>query len=107
MSYLAEQCFPYESVCSYRDVVSILSKLSVKGFFNEFKRSEVSPVEIDETGLGIAYTEITAFKKGVVLFSDRLWVALSNGNVVIYPGEKVRVTGLKGHTLLVEKYQDK
>lgn len=102
MSYLAEQCLP-DGGFPHPDVVFILSKLSTKGYFSEFQKSEVMPVDIDEACLGVAYTEITAFKKGIVCVNERLWVALSNSKVPIAPGQNIRVTALRGHTLLVEQ----
>lgn len=104
MSYLAEPRLP-DGGCPHPDAVFILTKLSTKGYFSEFQKTEVIPVDIDEACLGVVYTEITAFKKGVVCVNDRLWVALSSSNVAIAPGQKIRVTGMKGHTLLVEQFR--
>lgn len=80
----------------------IISTLAKKGYFSEFRPSQMPIVNNSLEELGMVYTEITSSKKGIVRFKDAWWFALSNDSATIYPGQNVRAIELHGSTLLVE-----
>lgn len=105
MTHLIEQYWCDQSICPHREFIAltIRGNFNVKGNFDEDQKPCLSPDEVCLRGNGVVYTEITAFKKGVVRLDDHWWwFALSNSDVIIHPGQQVRVTGLQGYTLLVE-----
>ncbi len=105
MSNSTERCLCDGTIYLHRDMaLAILGKLSAKGYFNESYKPSLSPMGCALKAVGVAFTEITAFRKGVVRVEGRLWFALSNANMTIYPGHQIRVIGRQNHTLLVEQY---
>lgn len=66
------------------------------------RTSYVSPTDSYLKSIGIATAEITSYKRGRVRLNGSWWTALSNSNMTIHPGQKVRVTSRQSNTLLVE-----
>lgn len=83
-------------------VLTLLSKIALETCFKGFQRTHASPVNSYLEGVGVAYAEITSWKKGRVRLNGALWFARSDSNMTILPGQKVRVTARQGNTLLVE-----
>ena len=81
---------------------SLLSRLSSESGSKEFQASHSSPVNSYLEGVGIADSKITSHKRGRIRLHGSWWFALSNSNITIRPGQKVRVTGRQNHTLMVE-----
>lgn len=105
MTHLIERYWCDQSICPHREFIarSIRGNFNIKGSFDEDQKPCLSSADVYLRGIGVVYTEITAFKKGVVRLDGHWWwFALSNSDVTIHPGQKVRVTGLQGYTLLVE-----
>lgn len=106
MSNLIERCLCDGMIKLHRDrPLTILGKLSAKGYFNESYKTSLIPIDCALKAVGVAFTEITTLRKGVVRVKGRLWFALSNSNMTIYPGHQIRVIDWQNHTLLVEQYQ--
>ncbi|MEM7065271.1 MAG: NfeD family protein [Cyanobacteria bacterium P01_B01_bin.77] len=103
MSHFIEQRSNGEVAYLHREFMAptIISMLAKKGYFSEFRTPHVSTVNNDFEEFGTVYTEITPLKKGIVRFKDAWWFALSN-DMIIYPGQSVRILELHGSTLLVE-----
>lgn len=104
MTHLIEQYFRDEAICPHREfmVLTMRGKFNAKDDCSEYQRPYLLPADICLRGVGTAFTKITAFKKGIVRLDDQWWVALSNSDMSIAPGQNVRVLGIQGHTLLVE-----
>lgn len=104
MSHFLEQCLHDEvtHLCRELAFLSVSSVFDRKKYLNESQLSHVSSVDNGFGGFGMVYTEVTAFKKGVVRFQDAWWFALSNSDVTIHPGQQVHVMQYQGSTLIVE-----
>ena len=87
------------------EVLTLRSKLVIEFWLKRFRRSRTSPTNSYLEGVGTADTEITFCKRGRVRLNGSWWSALSNSNMTIYPGQKVRVTSRQSQTLLVELSQ--
>ncbi|WP_228015730.1 NfeD family protein [Leptolyngbya ectocarpi] len=83
-------------------VLTLLSKIVLETYFKGFQRSHISPVNSYLGGVGVAYAEITSWKRGRIRLNGSWWFARSNSNMTILPGQKVRATGRQSNTLLVE-----
>lgn len=92
---------------SHRDieVLTLLSKLVLEYWFQGFQKTRLSPANSYLEGVGTADTKITSCTRGRIRLHGSWWSALSNSNITIYPGQKVRVTSRQSHTLLVELSQ--
>lgn len=104
MPYFLGQCSLSKSIQPHRDLIAltVLSMLANKDDSNKYQVSHMSDFDNDCGGFCMVYTEITSFKKGIVRFQSAWWVALSNSDVTIYPGQKVRVAAIQGSVLLIE-----
>lgn len=105
MFHFIEQPSYDAAIDSHREFASltILGKLAGKGYFNQFHKSHVPPVNSILENFGMVYTKVTFDIKGVVRFKNSWWFALSSDDLTtIYPGQQVRVTEIFGSTLLVE-----
>ncbi|NEZ59626.1 hypothetical protein DXZ20_29085 [Leptolyngbyaceae cyanobacterium CCMR0081] len=93
---------------SHREIVvlNLLIKVLLETWFKRLRQSHPSPTNSYLEGVGTADTEITPCKRGRVRLNGSWWSALSNSNMTIHPGQKVRVTSRQSHTLLVELSQD-
>ncbi|MEM7065270.1 MAG: NfeD family protein [Cyanobacteria bacterium P01_B01_bin.77] len=104
MALLTKQYLHDATVWSHYEVsvLTFLSKIALETCFKGFRKSHVSPVNSYLEGVGVAYAEITSWKRGRIKINGSLWFARSNSNMTILPGQKVRVTGRQSNTLLVE-----
>ena len=105
MTHLIEQYWCDDGIFPHREflALTIRGKFNAKDGLNEYSKPCLLPADVSLRGIGMAYTEITAFKKGVVRLDEHWWwFALSNSDMTIHPGQQVRVIGLQGYTLLVE-----
>ena len=83
-------------------VLTLLVKFLIDVWLKRFRYSRPSPTYSYLQGIGTANTEITSCKRGRVKLNGSWWTALSNSNMTIHPGQKVRVTSRQDNTLLVE-----
>ena len=107
MSYLQNQ-YSHDVVtqsCRERTALAALRNLSLELFSRRRQKAYSSPTNRYLDSIGTADTEITSFKRGRIRINGSWWFALSNSNMIIYPGQKVRITDRQGHTLLVELSQ--
>ena len=104
MTYLAKQYRCDVNAWTHRGIVvqTLLSKLTLESSFKGFQKSHLSPTETYLNGVGTAHTEITSCKRGRIRLYGSWWFALSNSNMTIHPGQKVRVKSRQNQTLLVE-----
>ncbi|MGD1856650.1 MAG: NfeD family protein [Leptolyngbyaceae cyanobacterium] len=79
--------------------------LSTQSDPNSCRNSHSSPTDSYLNGVGTAAAEITPLKKGRIKLHGSWWFALSNSNVVIRPGQRVRITGRHHQILLIELSQ--
>ena len=107
MTYLQNQ-YSHDVVtqsCRERTALAALRNLSLELFSRRRQKAYSSPTNRYLDSIGTADTEITSFKRGRIRINGSWWSALSNSNMIIYPGQKVRITERQGHTLLVELSQ--
>ncbi len=105
MTHLIEQDWCDDAIHTHREFLALAmhGTFNTKDDLHECHKPCFLPADVCLGGIGMVYTEITAFKKGVVRLDDHWWwFALSNGGMTISPGQQIHVTGLQGYTLLVE-----
>lgn len=83
-------------------VLTLLTRIVVESWLKRLRESRLSPAKSYLEGIGTADTEITSYKRGRVMLNGSWWTALSNSNMTIHPGQKVRVMSRQSNTLLVE-----
>lgn len=66
------------------------------------RKPYASPTDSYLNSIGIAAAEITSSQRGRVKLHGSWWFALSNSNVIIKPGQRVRITGRQYQTLMIE-----
>lgn len=86
-------------------ILTLFNKLTFGHWIKGFPKSRVSPANRYLESIGTADTKITSCERGRIRLNGSWWFALSNSNITIYPGQKVRVTSRQNQTLLVELSQ--
>lgn len=104
MTVLLKECRRDSTCVSHQElaVLTLLARVFVESWFKRFQKTRLSPTKSYLEGIGTADTEITSYKRGRVSLNGAWWNALSNSNMTIYPGQKVRVTSRQSNILLVE-----
>jgi len=87
------------------EIIIFLGKFILQSCFKGLRKAHWPPTYSYLDGVGTADTEITSCKRGRVRLHGSWWSALSNSNMTIHPGQKVRVTSRQSHILLVELSQ--
>ncbi|MEL7005342.1 MAG: NfeD family protein [Bacteroidota bacterium] len=65
-----------------------------------------SPTYSYLSGIGTAKTIITSSKRGRIRLFGSWWSAISVGNIIIQPDQKIRIIGREGMVLIVEPIKE-